>query len=140
MGSWSKGWLSPQGSTSTATAHGISPGAHCGPTVNNEKYPPYGNDDFHAYWLGLLNVGYAYIDGCLERVLINSGACCYAVSPEYAKVCNMRIGLVHELATNPDTIPISSIGGHTSTLGYIVINVQIGGVPSYNKEQVALVI
>ena len=52
----------------------------------------------------------------------------------------MRIGLVHELATNPTSIPISSIGGHTSTLGYVVINVQIRGIPSYNEEQVALVI
>ena len=62
------------------------------------------------------------------------------MSPEYAKACNMRIGLVHELATNPETIPISGIGGHTFALGYIVINVQIGGIPSYNEEQVTLVI
>ena len=51
-----------------------------------------------------------------------------------------RIGPVHELATNPELIPISGIGGHTSALGYIMINVQIGGIPSYNEEQVTLVI
>ena len=125
-GSQSKGWLSPPGGTSTATAHGISSDAHCSPTVNNnQKHPPYWNDDPCTRWLGPLNVSYAYIDGHCERVLINSGARCNAVSPEYAKACNMRIGPVHELATNPKKIPISDIGGHTSALGYIVINIQI---------------
>ena len=37
-------------------------------------------------------------------------------------------------------IPISSIGGHTATLRYIIINVQVEGIPSYYEEQVALVI
>ena len=60
--------------------------------------------------------------------------------PEYTKVCKMRVGLVHELAMSPKEIPIQGIGGNTATLGYIVINVQIEGIPSYNEEQVALVI
>ena len=37
-------------------------------------------------------------------------------------------------------IPIPSIGGHTATLGYVIINVQVEGIPSYYEEQVALVI
>ena len=41
---------------------------------------------------------------------------------------------------NPDSIPVSGIGGITSALGYTVINIQIPGVPSYNEEQVTLVI
>ena len=37
-------------------------------------------------------------------------------------------------------IPISGIGGHKATLGYVIINVQVEGIPSYYEEQVALVI
>ena len=85
-------------------------------------------------------MGYAYIDGCWERVLIDSGARCNAVSPEYTKACKMRVGPVHELAMSPQEIPIQGIAGNTNTLSYVVINVQIGGIPSYNEEQVALVI
>ena len=52
----------------------------------------------------------------------------------------MRVGLVHELATSAQEIPIQGITGNTNTLSYVVINVQIGGMPSYNEEQVTLVI
>ena len=37
-------------------------------------------------------------------------------------------------------IPSSGIGGHTAALGYVIINVQVEGIPSYYEEQVALVI
>ena len=85
-------------------------------------------------------MGYAYIDGCWERVLIDSGARCNAVSLEYAKACKMRVGPVHELAMSPQEIPIQGIAGNTNALGNVVINIQIGGIPSYNEEQVVLVI
>ena len=52
----------------------------------------------------------------------------------------MRVGPVHKLATSPQEIPIQGIAGNTNALGYVVINVQIGGIPSYNEEQVAIVI
>ena len=73
-------------------------------------------------------------------MLINSGARCNAVSPEFTKACKMRVGLVHELAMSPQEIPIQGITGNNNALGYVVINIQIGGIPSYNEEQVALVI
>ena len=59
---------------------------------------------------------------------------------EYVKACKMRVGLVNELATSPQEIPIQGIARNTNTLGYVVINIQIGGIPSYNEEQVTLVI
>ena len=71
---------------------------------------------------------------------IDSGAWCNAVSLEYAKVCKMRVGPVHKLATSLDEIPIQGITGNNATLRYVVINIQIGGIPSYNEEQVTLVI
>ena len=82
-------------------------------------------------------MGYAYIDGHWERVLIDSGARCNAASLEYAKACKMRLGPVSKLAMSPQEIPIQGIAGNTNALGYVVINVQIGGIPSYNEEQVA---
>ena len=85
-------------------------------------------------------MGYAYINRCWERVLIDSGAQCNTMLPEYAKACKMRVGPVHELATSPQEIPIQGIARNTNALSYVVINVQIGGIPSYNEEQVTLVI
>ena len=58
---------------------------------------------------------------------------------EYTKACKMRVGLVHELAMSPGEIPIQGIAGNTATIRYVVINVQIGEIPSYNEEQVTLV-
>ena len=52
----------------------------------------------------------------------------------------MRVGLVHKLAMSPKEIPIQGIAGNTNALRYLVINIQIGGIPSYSKEQAALVI
>ena len=63
-----------------------------------------------------------------------------APQSEYAKVCKMRVGLVHKLATSPQENPIQGIAGNTNAFGYVVINVQIGGIHSYNEEQVTLVI
>ena len=59
---------------------------------------------------------------------------------EYTKACKMRVEPVHKLARSPQEIPIQGIAGNTNALGYVVIKVQIGGIPSYNEEQVALVI
>ena len=85
-------------------------------------------------------MGYAIIDGQQERVLINSGAWSNAVMPTYVKEHKMKVRLVHDLALHPTSIPISSIGGHMATLGYVIINVQVEGIPSYYEAQVALVI
>ena len=52
----------------------------------------------------------------------------------------LKVGLVHDLALHPTLIPISTIGGHTAALRYVIINIQVEGIPSYYEEQVALVI
>ena len=92
------------------------------------------------HWLGSLNVGYAIIDGRQERVLIDSGAGTNAVTPAYVKEHKMKVRPVHDLVLHPTSIPISGIVGHTAALGYIIINIQVEGIPSYYEEQVALVI
>ena len=75
-----------------------------------------------------------------RRVLINSEARTNGMMPPYAKKHKLKVGLGHKLALHPTSIPISSIGGHMAALGYIIINIQIEGIPSYKEEQVALVI
>ena len=85
-------------------------------------------------------MGYAIIDGRWERVLIDSGAQSNAVMPTYVKEQKLKVRPVHKLALHPTAIPISSIGGHMVALGYIIINIQVEGIPSYYEEQVALVI
>ena len=85
-------------------------------------------------------MGYAIIDGQWERMLINSGAQSNTVTPTYVKEHKMKVQPVHDLALHPTSIPISGIGGHMAALGYVIINVQVEGIPSYYEEQVALVI
>ena len=85
-------------------------------------------------------MGYAIIDRQQERVLIDSGAWSNAVTPTYVKEHKLKVGPVHNLALHPTAIPISSIGGHTAALGYIIISIQVEDIPSYYEEQVALVI
>ena len=72
--------------------------------------------------------------------MIDSGAWSNAVMPAYVKEHKLKVGPVHNLALHPTSIPISGIGGHTAALGYIIINIQVEGIPSYYEEQVALVI
>ena len=85
-------------------------------------------------------MGYAIINGRREQVLINSGAQSNAVVPAYVKQHKMKVQPVHNLTMHPTSIPISGIGGHTAALGYVIINVQVEGIPSYYEELVALVI
>ena len=59
--------------------------------------------------------------------------------PAYVKEHKLKVGPVHDLALHPTSIPISGIG-HTAALRYVIINVQVEGIPSYYEEQVALVI
>ena len=72
--------------------------------------------------------------------MIDSGARSNAVMPAYMKQNKMKVRLVHNLAMHPTLIPISGIGGHMAALRYVIISVQVEGIPSYYEEQVALVI
>ena len=83
---------------------------------------------------------YTIIDGRWERVLIDSGVWSNALTPTYVKEHKLKVGPVQNLALHPTVIPISSIGGHMAALGYVIISIQVEGIPSYYKEQVALVI
>ena len=51
------------------------------------------------------------------------------------------MGPITELQSVTWGIPIHSVGGaHTGPMGYIVMKVQIEGIPSYREDQVFLVV
>ena len=85
-------------------------------------------------------MGYTIINRQREWVLIDSVVRSNAVTPAYMKEHKMKVRPVHNLALHPTSIPISGTAGHTAALRYIIINVQVEGIPSYYEEQVALVI
>ena len=72
--------------------------------------------------------------------MIDNGAWSNTVTPTYMKEHKIKVCPIHHLALHPTSIPISGIGGHMAALGYVIINVQIGGISNYYEEQVALVI
>ena len=63
------------------------------------------------------------------------------VTPEFVKATGLAAGSIQDLNNHAGHIPINGVGGkHTEPLGYIMIRVQILYAPSYNEDQVALII
>ena len=63
------------------------------------------------------------------------------VTLEFVKARGLGVGSIQDLNDHNGRIPLSSLGGNvTEPLGYIVIQVQIPYVPSYDEDQVALVV
>ena len=57
------------------------------------------------------------------------------------KARGLEAGSIQDLNNHTGRIPINGAGGkHTEPLGYVVIQVQIPYTPSYEKDQVALII
>ena len=105
---------------------------------------PYYNDDPQARWLGPENLGYAFIDGERTRVLLDDGARMNLVTPEYAEKRGWKHYPLKELVLPPSFKsfpPISGVGGCLTdeAAGCVIFNVQVEGIPSYNKNQVAIV-
>ena len=63
------------------------------------------------------------------------------VTPEFVKSRGLVAGLIQDLNNHAGRIPINGAGGkHTEPLGYVMIRVQIPYAPSYDEDQVALII
>ena len=121
-----KGWLSPPASTSCST--NTRSGSH-GASVNSNtktKHPPYWNDDPHMHWLGPLECGLCHnwwVTGVV--CWFDSGPTPWP-SPMWRNT-RWRCDLFTILPCTPRLIPISGIGGHMATLGYVIINIQVEG-------------
>ena len=63
------------------------------------------------------------------------------IRPEFVKARGLVAGSIQDLNNHPGRIPINGVGGkHTEPLGYIMIRVQIPYAPSYDEDQVALIV
>ena len=99
------------------------------------------NEDPRFRWLDAANVGQAYIDGILTISLIDGGTRMNLITPEFVRARGLDVGSIQDLNDHDGIIPINGCGGKiTEPLGYVVIRVQIPYVPSYDEEQVALVV
>ena len=101
----------------------------------------YWNQDALSRWLGPENLGWAQVDGRRTRVLLDTGARVNSVTPAYVRKHKMKVGSVDALdhSLNPfgRRVPLVGVGGRARTLGYVLIRVQVEGVP-YDEDQVAL--
>ena len=93
------------------------------------------------HWLYPANIGTAIIDGPLTTVLVDSRARMNVVTPEFVKTRGLAVGSIQDLNNHTGCVPINRAGGkRTEPLGYVVIRVQIPYAPSYNEDQVALIV
>ena len=63
------------------------------------------------------------------------------VTPEFVKARGLAVGSIQDLNNHAGRILINGAGGKcTEPLGYVMIRVQIPYAPSYDKDQVALIV
>ena len=109
--------------------------------MNKPAKDPYWNDDPHAHWLGPANLAYVHLDGICTWVLLDDGSQINSITLAYAKSQGFVVGPLEELAGDATGQAFQGIGGiRTRAIGYIVFRARIEGIPSYDEEQVALVI
>ena len=63
------------------------------------------------------------------------------VTLEFVRDRGLDVGSIQDLNQHNGCIPLSGLGGRvTEPLGYMMLRVQIPYVPSYDEDQVALVV
>ena len=83
----------------------------------------------------------AILDGVETMCLIDNGARVNLVTPEFIRDRGLEVGSIQELNKHNGHIPLSGLGGRvTEPLGYVMLRVQIPYVPSYDEDQVVLVV
>ena len=86
-------------------------------------------------------MGTVIIDGVKTTCLIDNGARVNLVTPEFVRDRGLDVGSIQDLNDHNGCIPLSRLGGRvTEPLGYVILQVQIPYVLSYDKDQVALVV
>ena len=84
---------------------------------------------------------YIHLDGIHTWVLLVDSSQINSITPAYAKSQGFVVGPLEEVAGDAMGQAFQGIRGiHTRAIGYIVFQVRIEGIPSYDEEQVALVI
>ena len=73
--------------------------------------------------------------------LIDNGARVNLVTPEFVRERGLDVASIQDLSGHNRCIPLSGLGGKImEPLGYVMFRVQIPHVPSYDEDQVALVV
>ena len=86
-------------------------------------------------------MGTAIIDGVKTNCLIDNGACVNLVTLEFVRDRGLEVGSIRDLNDHNGHILLSGLGGRiTKPLGYMILWVQIPYMPSYDEDQVALVV
>ena len=114
-----------------------------GQKLTNPRLTPsaFWNEDPRNRWFDRSNLGTAIIDGVKTTCLIDNGARVNLVTPEFVKNRGLEVGSIQDLNNQDGYIPLSGLGGKiTEPLGYVILRVQIPYVPSYDEDQVALVV
>ena len=111
--------------------------------MKNPQLTPsaFWNEDPRNRWFDRSNLGMAMIDGVKTTCLIYNEARVNLVTPEFMKNRGLEVGSIQDLNDHNRYIPLSGLGGKiTEPLGYVILQVQIPYMPSYDKDQVALVV
>ena len=114
-----------------------------GQKLTNPRLTPsiFWNEDPRNWWFSHSNLGTAIIDGMKTTCLIDNGALVNLVTLEFVRDRGLEAGSIQDLNDHNGCIPLSGLGGRiTEPLGYVILWVQIPYVPSYNEDQVALVV
>ena len=81
------------------------------------------------------------IDGIETTCLIDNGARVNLVTPEFVRDRGLDVGSIQDLNEHNGRIPLSGLERRvTEPLGYMMLRVQIPYMPSYDEDQVALVV
>ena len=112
--------------------------------MTNPRLTPsaFWNEDPRNRWFDHSNLGEAMIDGMKTTCLIDNGAWVNLVTPEFVKNRGLEVGSIQDLNDDNGYIPLSGFGGGKDhrALGYMILWVQIPYMPSYDEDQVALVV
>ena len=71
--------------------------------------------------------------------LLDNGAQVNTIMPRYVNKHSLQVGPITDLMGSKVTC-VGLGNAYTQPLGYVVIQVQVDGVQSYDKDQIALVI
>ena len=83
----------------------------------------------------------AILDGVETTCLIDNGARVNLVTLEFVQDRGLDVGSIQDLNQHNGRIPLSRFGGRImESLGYMMLQVQIPYMPSYDEDQVVLVV
>ena len=97
------------------------------------------NPDPFQHWYGVKNVARVKINGKSCMALLNNGMQMNTIMPSYVKSCSLEVGPITNLIGRWVTC-IGLGNAYTWPLGYVVIQVQVDEVQSFNEDQIALVV